>query len=199
MAGKHTADEIVTNFLLNTCPLRPQLTRHAVQAAVCCAHVATLHPGDDTEADLIPLITGSVAEFYNEPMLPLVGDVDVMYHRSTELAIPRGHPPPTQLPAEFSDYVQVREIVDSDFPGYVYLVLCYLLTECTDDGMHKYTCFTYDTGNKLQYLSLSNHLDNADTQSILGPALQFTSNTYILSVDYVHCVRCLSWLPQLGR
>ena len=49
----------------------------------------------------------SVAEFYIEPMLPLVGDVDVMHHRSTQLAVPRGHPPPTQIPAEFSDYVQV--------------------------------------------------------------------------------------------
>ena len=126
MSREHTVDKIVSNFLLNTCRLRPQLTRHAVQAALHCARVATLHADDDTEADLIPLTTGSVAEFYIEPMLPLVGDVDVMYHRSDELAIPRGHPPPTQLPAEFSDYVKVCEIVDSDFPGYVYLELRYL-------------------------------------------------------------------------
>ena len=142
MSGEHTVDEIVSNFLVNTCRLRPQVTSHAVQAAVCCAYVATEHPLDDTEADLIPLTTGSVAEFYIEPMLPHVGDVDVMFHRSTRLAIPRGHPPPTQLPAEFSDYVQVREIVDSDFPGYVYLVLRYLLTECTDGGMCRY-CLLY--------------------------------------------------------
>ena len=96
----------------------------------------------------------SVAEFYIEPMLPLVGDVDVMHHRSTQLAVPRGHPPPTKIPAEFIDYVQVYEIVDSDFPGYVYLVLRYILAECTDDGTCRYTCFTYYTGNKL-YLSLS--------------------------------------------
>ena len=68
MSGEHTIDEIVTNFLLDTCRLRPQLTRHAVWAAVCCSRVATLHPRDDTEADLIPLKTGSVAEFYIEPM-----------------------------------------------------------------------------------------------------------------------------------
>ena len=123
MSGEQTVDKIVTNFLLDTCRLRPQLSRYAVQAITICARTTTAHPGDDTEADLIPLTTGSVAEFYIEPMLPHVGDVDVMYHRSTVLAIPRGHPPPTQLPAEFSDYVQVREIVDSDFPGYVYLAL----------------------------------------------------------------------------
>ena len=109
MADEHVVSDIVTKFLLNTCRLRPQITRHAVQAAASCVLLATAHPDDDTEADFIPLITGSVAEFYIEPMLPHVGDIDVMYHWSTELAIPRGHPPPTQLPAEFSDYVQVGD------------------------------------------------------------------------------------------
>ena len=74
MSGEHTVDEIVTIFLLNTCRLRPQLSRHAVQAAAWCSLQATGHPRDDTEADIIPLTTGSVAEFYIEPMLPLVGD-----------------------------------------------------------------------------------------------------------------------------
>ena len=55
---------------------------------------AIKHPVDDEEVDFIPLITGSVAEFYIEPILPHIGDVDVMYHCSTELAIPRGHAPP---------------------------------------------------------------------------------------------------------
>ena len=193
MSGEHTVHEIVTNFLLDTCRLRPLLSRHAVQAAGWCAELATDHPGDDAEADFIPLTTGSVAEFYIEPMLPHVGDVDVMTYRSTELAIPRGHPPPTQLPAEFSEYVKVHEIVDSDFPGYVYLVLRYLLTECTDDGTCRYRCFAYDTGNK-QYLSVSTR-PAANTQSIHGPAL-LTINTFFLSLDHVPCVRCLSWPPQ---
>ena len=188
MSGEHTVDEIVTNFLLDTCRLRPQRTRHAVLAAACCARVATRHPDDDTEDYVIPLTTGSVAEFYIEPMLPHVGDLDVMYHRRTVLAIPRGHPPPTQLPAEFSDHVKVREIVDSDFPGYVYLELRYSLTECTDDdGMCRYTCFTYDPGQYLSYRP-------GDPQSIHGPAM-LINDTY-LDVDLVTCVRCLSWLPQ---
>ena len=191
MSGEYTVDEIVTDFLLNTCRLRPQVTRHAVEAAALCAYAATEHLPDDT-VDLIPLTTGSVAEFYIEPMLPHVGDVDVMAHRSTELAIPRGHPPPTQLPAEFSDYVKAHEIVDSDFPGYVYLVLRYLLTECTDDGTCRYPCFTYDTGSEL-YASADPA--TADTQSIHGPAL-VTKYTYVLSIDRVDCVRCLSWPPQ---
>jgi len=47
MSGEQTVDEIVTNFLLQTCRLRPQLTSHAVQAAMLCAVAATQHPNDD--------------------------------------------------------------------------------------------------------------------------------------------------------
>jgi len=67
-------------------------------------------------------------------MLPHIGDIDVMFHFSNQLAIPEGHPPPTQLPAEFHNYVEVLEIIDSHLPGYVYLVVRYLLRECVDDG-----------------------------------------------------------------
>ena len=69
-------------------------------------------------------------------MLPCFGDIDVglMFHLSNELAIPEGTAPPTHLPAEFHSRVKVFDIIDSEFPGYVYLVSSYLLTECTDDG-----------------------------------------------------------------
>jgi len=189
MSHERSVDEVVTNFLLNTCRLRPQLTEHAVKAARCCAVLATNKPPvDDTEANLIPLTTGSVAEFYIEPVLPLVGDVDVMFHWSTRLAIPRGHPPPTQLPAEFSNYVQVLEIVDSHLSGYVYLESRYILTECIEDD--KYACIEYDRGKCL--LHGFDHFDDSD---IHGPAI-FLEYGSILPVDLVHCIRCLSWPPQ---
>jgi len=144
MSHEYVVGEIVTNFLLNTCRLRPLPGEHAVVAVLLCAATATQHPNDDTEADFIPLITGSVAEFYIEPMLPHIGDVDVMHNLSSQLSIPRGHPPPTQLPAEFSNYVKVHEIVDSHLPGYVYLELRYLLTQCVDDDPYSY--YEYDRG-----------------------------------------------------
>ena len=189
MSQERILDEIVTKFLLNTCRLRPQLTEPAAQAAVWCAVIATEHPGDDAEADFIPLTTGSVAEFYIEPMLPLVGDVDVMVHHSTELAIPRGHPPPIQLPAEFSDYVRVHEIVDSHFTGYVYLQLRYLLTECNEDNKYNYIEYENEV-----YLS-SRYAD--DLSDDHGPAVLIDcSHTLVLSVDHVPCVHSLSWPPQ---
>jgi len=80
------------------------------------------------------LITGSAAELFIQPMLSCVGDYDIMFYCSDELAIPAGRAPPTDLPDEFGSRVEVYDIVDSEFPGYVYLVSSYLLTECIDDS-----------------------------------------------------------------
>jgi len=126
--------------------------------------IAGWHPPDDEEADAIPLITGSAAEFYIEPMLPHVGDIDVMYHLNTHLAIPRGHPPPTQLTAEFHNYVNLFEIVDSHLPGYVYLKVGYLLTQCTDaDDDGKYNSIKYEEEGYLTY-------DHDQRNDVHGPA-----------------------------
>jgi len=177
-------DIIVTQFLFNTCRLPPRLTEHAVQAAMRCAETSGQHPTDDVEAYHIPLTTGSVAEFYIEPMLPLVGDIDVMYYYNNELAIPPGHPAPTQLPAEFHDYVKVYEIIDSHLPGYVYLKLRYLLTYCPED--EKYNYVQYE--DKV-YMSVVEHRGGAHH----GPARLLKSDPPMLSVDAVRCVRFLSW------
>ena len=182
--------KIVTAFFLNTCRLPPRPRKCDVHAAVQCAVLAGEHLPYDEEAKQIPLTTGSVAEFYIEPMLPLVGDIDVMGYLNTWLAIPRGHPPPTQLPAEFHNYVKVAEIIDSHLPGYVYLPLRYLLSQCSDDG--SYNCIEYDEEGYL-----SNKDDDIDDRLVHGPALfRDNSDTSQLSVDAVPCIRCLSWPPQ---
>jgi len=142
----------------------------------------------DDEVDCIPLTTGSVAEFYIEPMLPGVGDVDVMYYHSNELAIPRGHPPPTQLPAEFHNYVRIREIIDSQLPCYVYLKIRYLLTYCPEDEKYNYVEYdqeAYQSNRKHGSCSIGH-----------GPAHQIVYGRPVLSLDCVKCVRCLSWPPQ---
>jgi len=188
MSRQRTLDEIITDFLLNTCRVRPPISKYALQTAVYCVHETT--DGDKKGDWVIPVITGSVAEFYVEPMYSHVGDVDLMFHRSYHLAIPRGHPPPTQLPAEFSDYVQVFEIMDSDFPGYVYLPLRYLLIYCTDDD--KYNYFEYDSGHCLaKWLCIE-----GDTRTHHGPAIVTYYSHISLNTDSVHCVRCLTWPPQ---
>jgi len=160
MEGYRRFDDIVTEFLLNTTRLRPRRTKHAVYAAIYCGGQATKHPPDDEEAFVIPLTTGSVAEFYIEPMHECFGDIDVMVHWNTHLAIPRGHSPPTQLQDEFYNYVKVHEIIDSNFPGYVYLELRYLLTQCSDDDT--YNAVEYDRG---QYLSIRSD-EQRDTSAL---------------------------------
>ena len=103
--------------------------------------------------------------------------------------MPRGHPPPTQLPAKFHNYVKVYEIIDSHFPGYVYLQLRYLLTQRTDNG--KYKCTESDERRLFANMAYLGYTD------CHGPAF-FTDNSGAtdLSVDTVRCVRCLSWPPQ---
>ena len=59
-----------------------------------------------------------------------------MMHSSGELAIPEDSRTPTQLPAEFASCVDVREIIDSEYPGYVYLESAYILTECVDCSVY---------------------------------------------------------------
>ena len=191
MANERVDSEIVSQFLLNTCRLRPQLSLHAVRAAISCANIAATRPHEEHRfPDTILLTTGSVAEFYIEPMLPCFGDIDVMYHLSTWLAIPGGHPPPTQLPAKFPNYVKVMEIVDSHLPGYVYLKPRYLLAYCRED--EKYHCVEYDA---MCYVTR-----RSTDQSVVrhGPA-QFTDNSCYpsqLSTDSVACMRCLVWPSQ---
>ena len=184
-------EEIVTKFLLSTCQLRPQLTEHTVLALMLCVKTTTVRPVDDAEAHIIPLTSGSVAEFYIEPMLPHIGDIDMMYHVSIELAIPRGQSPPTQLPAEFHNYVKVTEIIDSHLPGYVYLKLRYLLTECDDDG--KYNAVEY---NEEWYAVRSP--DDTKGHVSHGPAVMRSGSVFSVewSVDQVYCVRCLCWPAQ---
>ena len=188
MSEERVVDEIVTKFLLNTCRLRPGTTLHSIHAAVFCASLRH-DPKDDLKVALIPLTTGSVAEFYIEPMLPYVGDIDIMAYDNSLLAIPEGHPPPTVLPSEFYDNVMVFEIIDTNLSGYVHLNGRYLLTKYTDCG--RYSAVEKRGGYLTMYspdvLNVEHH----------GPAFRsLTDRAGYLSIDRVACVRCLSWPPQ---
>jgi len=186
MARELALNDVVTAFLLNTCRIRAQASIHGVQAALLSGQLATAQVADEVDSEIIPFTTGSVAEFYIEPMLPCIGDVDIMFHHNTELAIPGGHPPPTHLPAEFHNYIRVFEIIPSHLPGCVYLQLRYLLTECRDNN---YKAVQYDR-------ELLTYRDNI--YDIHRPStLHFSSQSMtMLSVDFVSCIRCPMWPLQ---
>ena len=197
MADVFTDEEIVTEFLLNTCRSRQCLNIDTLVVVFSCVQSQT----DDDPTEFIPVTTGSVAEFYIQPMLSCVGDVDVMTHRSDQLAIPAGTAPPTQLPDEFHSRVEVHEIVDSEFPGYVYLVSSYLLTECIDDGT--YTAVRCQTEYVMNYKTDDGYHGPAFVTDGVKWVSADASLPFIVSlggahhsVDAVRCVHCLSWPPQ---
>jgi len=192
--------KIVTKFLFNTCRLLQPTKHHLDAAAACGLNAATQRKQRsidddvvdrtcvDDEVHYIPLITGSSAEFYIQPMLSCLDDVDIMYHTSNMLAIPDGYPPPTELPAEFDSRVVVTEIIDSEYPGYVYLARSYLLAEDSDAGVYNAVrC------NKRRYLSYVPS-PRPETERH-GPALTVRYRKYV-PLDDVRCARCLSWPPQ---
>jgi len=80
------------------------------------------------------------------------------------------------------------EIVDSHFPGYVYLELRYLLTYCPED--EKYNYMEYDRGTFVLCIVSGENITH-------GPAV-FTDYRHLsfLSVDEVPCLRCLVWPSQ---
>jgi len=94
----------VSDFLHRSYRLLP--TNHF--QIVSCFRGHSRHPVDGVECKVIPVVTGSTAEFYISPMLNEVGDADIMYHYSCELAIPAGHRPPAQLPTDFDSRVKVK-------------------------------------------------------------------------------------------
>ena len=202
MADDRICEEIITEFFLNISQLRRRVDGNDLGACRRCIEIARkiFRRADDVEYGYITLITGSIAEFYIKPMLTCVGDVDVMCHRSNQLATPAGYTPPTQLPGEFGSRVEVYEIVNSEFPGYVYLWLSYLLTECVDDD--KYNAVQCE-----RLLATNGSADAAHTRH--GPALVNEQTVPLIdlilhpavsgshrSVDSVFCMRCLFWPPQ---
>ena len=186
MTDKRVVDEIITKFLFNTCRLAPRLSEPSLQAALSYASIANIHPRNDEDVEIIPVKTGSIAEFYIEPMLKHVGDIDIMYHYSDELAIPEGHPSPTQLPAEFHNRVRILQIIDSHLPGYVYLLSSYFVKKITESS-------PYFRGYRPCGSPWPTDII-ADLE-ISRPA-RLQDKRHHLSVDLVFCVRCLSWPSQ---
>ena len=146
--------KVVSDFLRRSCRMRPT-HRFSFANVFCGLSYAVVHPVDGTRCKVFPVSTGSAAEFYIEPMLSCVDDMDAMYHYSNELATPAWHPPPSRLPPDFKSRVKVYEIVDSHLPGYVYLNLTYVLIKNECDGNYSVTEYVSSQNTCLLYTSPS--------------------------------------------
>jgi len=179
--------KIVTDFFLKTCLKQPNASD--VIAALLCGDLMAVKSNTR-----IPLKTGSTAELYMKPILSCVGDLDVMFHHNTMLAIPANYPPPTQLPAEFYSRVKVCEIIDSEFPGYVFLRFRYLLSKCNDDCT--YSAVRVD---RQVYLSYNYNSTPSNRINFHGPAETYNASGIVPAVDLVLSLRCLSWPLQAAN
>ena len=200
MADNRLVAEIVADFFLKTCQLRRRVNMDDIGVLIHCSRILSVDTECDNKVNAIPLSTGSARELFIEPMLSCVGDVDIMLHLGSYLAIPQGHPPPTQLPDEFHGRVRVYEIIDSEFQGYVYLVSSYLLTEINDSGRYNAV--------KRPRMYLAHGFTRKQDDDIQGPAIvmkdpkhklvrrSLFANGSLYSADTVLCVRCLSWPLQ---
>ena len=115
MANDHALHRCVTEFMLDTC--RYDTKQNYCALAACLTRCIAMTAGDGEVFS-----SGSCAKFYIEPMLPYVGDIDVMSCFNHCLAIPAGHTPPTELSSHFLPNVTAYEIIDSHQPGFVYLM-----------------------------------------------------------------------------
>jgi len=91
--------------------------------------------------------------------------------------------------------VNVCDIVDSNFAGYVYLVSSYLLTERIDDGKYSaMKCQRWWMGYKMLHRNHGPALVAEQSIPHLQSVAQLTRSRE--SIDFVSCYRCLSWPPQ---
>ena len=133
-------------------------------------------------------------------MLTCIGDVDVMYHYSNEIAVPVRHPPPSRLPADYKDRVKVYEIVDSHQPGFVYLTLTYILRRNTHDSTYVVAEYVSSPNTALSH----EHYVPDDRSKKHGPAYinstgpqQFCNRpTSRAQSDSVPCIHCFEWPSQ---
>ena len=187
-------DEVVSQFFLDTCEQRERVSEPEMFALLTKIRLQRNYKFHVTLST-----SGSAAEFYIDPMLSCIGDTDIMFYKHDQLAIPEGYLPYKQLPAEFDSPVKIYEILDSDFPGYVYLRLSYLLTECPVPIICEYCPVKCEPKIGVHYQD--------DGDIVHGPAVVEEREWYTyyfvdgevkrhISVDKVFSVCCLLWPPQ---
>jgi len=205
MAKEITVSDIVTKFLLNTTRLCPQpsyYTQKALHYCTCAITSGVSNP----YAEICSVPSGSCMEFYIEPMLSCVGDRDIMYFNISQLAVPKEYQMPSKLPPEFHTFARVYKIVDSGFPGYVYLLFSHDLLEGEDEGIFKMV----ECDSKFYLQNNCTEIDNTPNMNIThhGPAITMEADAFTIkqglitqtwSVDYVQCLRCLAWPPQAAH
>jgi len=174
MANDDALHRCVTEFMLGTCHSGSE---HA-ETLFLFSRPVRMAVGN---VEMLP--SGSSAEFRIKPMHSCIGDLDVMCVVSNGIAIPHGHTPPTELPANYPGFVGVFEIIESDQPGFVHLKASHTLTK-QDNGLYvaekkenNETVFLKRVATEMArkeevFQQFANHevLKNRSVQSLITPA-----------------------------
>jgi hypothetical protein len=131
-------------------------------------------------------------------MLPFIGDIDIMFYDNDELvvsSVDRVHRY-TELPPEFHtrDEIQVYEMVDSQFPGYVFTRFVGKLVKCGQENSYEFE----PAVNRYAIATRLNSFTHGPSQRLFGAVRKVDLEGVPLknmSADDVQSPRC--WNGQL--
>ena len=126
MANEEELHRCITAFMLDT----TECTKNEHASEVQFIRLSMQIINSNTEVEI--LISGSSAEFYINPMLSSIGDVDIMTRSKDMLAIPYGY----EISSDWcqTNVTHVIQIIDSHKPGYVYLQRSCILSKNDSSG-----------------------------------------------------------------
>jgi len=203
--------ESLDSFLRTTCTRNryPDVRRiysvmyYAIQLAQ--RDNALKHDPDVHIPRLFPLTSGSVSEFYIKPVASCIGDVDIMVQYCDVIVVPQGQPVPEELPPLYEDEINVCHWIESEFPGYGFLLLTGHLIRVSEFSRR----YSYTPCEKKTYFG---RYSTSYDESLEGPAykqkvteaplLNVVSDAFHsdeATVDLVFCLHCLEWPPQAHR
>jgi hypothetical protein len=202
-ADKVTMEKIVSDFIRETCTIRPRPNRLKFDALTTSYyHNIRQLDANYMHKNVTQMITGSISEFFIEPMLPFIGDIDIMWYDNNEFVV-LSVDHYTELPPEFHirDEIEVFEMIDSQFPGYVFIRFVGKLVKCRQQTVFEFkqAAHLYDFAKCSSIpTSISTH----------GPSQRFldafrtshmSAGNRSSSVDMVQCIRCLDWPKQAEK
>jgi Mab-21 protein len=176
-------DEIVSDFLVNSCHLKRQ------------PNVRKLVTWQVTEKDKSLTPVGSASNVYIEPLVGRVSEIDFLECSETAIAIPSIDQVPQLLPTYFRDNVDVTLMIDAEFPSYVQLLIIGRLYKSFTGDKFKFNA-SPTSDSHLQWTNAG----QLAVSDLSGRGLaRLDSDSSSFPIYKVRSIRCLEWPAQAAR